>query len=148
MFQPNLNDLHTDNNAGTSTFPLRQDKSRTFEKLLISCFQRIKQDCKIESFYTTGKQKKIECFSVDGFCSHCKTVVEAMSCFHHFCSCQEVRPCLAEEAIKHGSKEIELEESRRNFEQDKVFTVLEISERDWWRLHQKDNNTEWNIREK
>ena len=42
---------------------------------------RDKDDCKIESFYTTGTQKKIDCFKVDSFCAHCNTVFEAMGCF-------------------------------------------------------------------
>ena len=50
----------------------------------MSYFQRTGPDCKNESFYTTGRQKKTDCFSVDGFFSHCNTVFEAMDCFYHF----------------------------------------------------------------
>ena len=52
--------------------------------MVMSYFQRTRPDCKIESFYTTGRQKKIDRFSVDGFGSHCNTVFEAMGCFYHF----------------------------------------------------------------
>ena len=48
---------------------------------------------KIKSFYTTGKQKKIDCFYVDGYCDHHKTVIEAMGCYYHFCSCQKPVLC-------------------------------------------------------
>ena len=48
-------------------FPARQNKSRSFENMVLSYFQQSRPDCKIESNVTTGRQKKIECFNVDGF---------------------------------------------------------------------------------
>ena len=54
----------------------QQNKSRNFEKMVMSYFQRQRPDCKIESFYTTRTQKKIVCFRVDGFCAHCNIVFE------------------------------------------------------------------------
>ena len=62
-----------------------QNKIRGFENVVISCFLRTRPECKIENFFTTGRQKKIDCFRVNGFCSHCNTVFEAMGCFYHFC---------------------------------------------------------------
>ena len=59
--------------------------------MVMSYFQRQKPDCKIESFYTTGTQKKIDCFKVDGFCAHCNAVFEAMGCFYHYCPTAHVR---------------------------------------------------------
>ena len=75
----------------TGRFTPRQNKTRSFENMVMSYFQRTRPDCKIESFYTTGRQKKNDRFSVDGFCSHCNTVFEAMGCFYHFCPSQELR---------------------------------------------------------
>ena len=63
----------------------QQNKSRKFENMVMSYFQRQRPDCKIESFHTTETQKKIDCFKVDGFCAHCKTVFEAMGCVYHYC---------------------------------------------------------------
>ena len=54
-------------------------------------------------------RKKIDCFSVDGFCSHCNTVFEAMGCFYYFRQCQELRPSLTEEDIQRGTKRRELD---------------------------------------
>ena len=71
----------------TGRFIPRQNKTRSFENRIMSYFQWTRPECKIESFHTTGRQKKIDCFSVDGFCSHCNTVFEAMGCFHNFCPC-------------------------------------------------------------
>ena len=86
-------------NSGRSRFTRRQNKTRGFENKVMSCFQRKRPECEIGSFFTTGRQKNFDCLSVDGFCSHCNTVFEAMCCFYHFCPCQELRPSLTEEDI-------------------------------------------------
>ena len=67
----------------TKRFTARQKKSRYFENLVLSYFQQIWPDCKIESIVTTGRQTKSNCFSVDGICYHCNTVLEAMGCYYH-----------------------------------------------------------------
>ena len=58
----------------SNRFKPQQNKSRNFENMVMSYFQRQRPECKIENFYTTGTQKKIDCFKVDGFCAHCNTV--------------------------------------------------------------------------
>ena len=73
----------------SNRFKPQQNKSRNFENMVMSYFQRQRPECKIESFYPTGTQKKMHCFKVDGFCGHCNTVFEAMGCFYHYCPCQE-----------------------------------------------------------
>ena len=62
-------------------FKARQNKSRKFENMVMSYLQSQRPNCTIESYYTTRTQKKIDCFNVDGFCAHCKTIFEAMGCF-------------------------------------------------------------------
>ena len=106
MCQPKPTGLYTrwDIDSETSRFTPRQNKTRCFENMVMHYFQRTRQDCKIESFYTTGRQNTIDCFNVDGFCSHCNTVFEAMGCFYHFCPCQDLRLSLTEEKIQRGSK--------------------------------------------
>ena len=47
---------------------------------------------KIESNVTTGRQTKIDCFSVDGIWNHCNNVFEALLCYYHYCPCQKARP--------------------------------------------------------
>ena len=83
MCQPMTTSLYTRWHSGaeTSRFIPRQNKTRSFENMVMSYFQRTRPECKIESFVTTGRQKKIDCFTVDGFCSHCNTVFEAMDAF-------------------------------------------------------------------
>ena len=103
----------SDIDSGASKFTPRKNKTRSLENMDISCFQRTRPDCKIENFYSTGRQKKIDRFSFDLFCSHCNTVFEGMGCFYHFCTCQELRPTLTEEDMKRGSKKRQLEQLRR-----------------------------------
>ena len=80
MCQPMPTGLYTrwEYDTESNRFKPQQNKSRNFENMVMSYFQRQRPDCKTESFYTTGTQKKIDCFKVDGFCAHCKTVFEAM----------------------------------------------------------------------
>ena len=55
--------------------------TRSFENVVLSYFQQqTRPQCNIKSNVTTGRQKKIDCFSVDGVCNHCNTVFEAMGC--------------------------------------------------------------------
>ena len=88
----------------SNRFKPQQNKSRNFENMVMSYIQRKRPDCKIESFYTTGTQKNIDCFKADSFCAHCNTVFEAMGRFYHYCACQEARPSLTEEDIERGIK--------------------------------------------
>ena len=130
MCQPLTTGLYTRWNLDSepSRFTPRQNKTRSFENMVMSYFQRTRPDCKVESFYTTARPKKIDRFSVDGFCSHCTTVFEAMVCFYRFCPCQELRPSLTEENIKRGSRRRELDELRRGSIKEKSFTVNEMRE--------------------
>ena len=83
-----------DIDSGTSRFTPRKNKTSISEEKFMSSFQRTRPDCKFESFYTKGRQKKIDNFSADEFSSHCHTVYEAMGCFYDFCPCQGLRPSL------------------------------------------------------
>ena len=149
MCQPMATGLYTrwDIDSLISRFTPRQNKTRSFENMVMSYFQRTRPDCKIESFYTTDRQKKTDCFSVDGFCSHCNTVFDTMGCFYHFFPCQELRPPLTEEDIKRGSRKRELDELRRSFIQEENFTVIEMWEGEWWRLYKTTTNVKLHIRE-
>ena len=131
----------------TSRFIPLQNKTRSFEKLVMSHFQCTRPDCKIESFYTTSRRRKIGRSSVDGFCSHCNTVFEAMGCFYQFCPCQQIRPSLAEEDIERGSWKKELDELRRGYIRKKGFIVIEMWECEWWRLYKTTTNVTLHIRE-
>ena len=78
---------------------------------------------KAERFYTTGRQKKTDCFNVTEICSHCITVFEAMGCFYHFCPSGEVRPSLFDKNKQRGNKQRQLDELTRSYTKQKVLTV-------------------------
>ena len=148
MCQPMPIGLYTrlDYDLETSRFTLSQNKTRSFQNMVISYFQRTRPECEIESFFTTGRQKKIDCFSVDGVCSHCNTLFEAMGCFYHICPCQELRPSLTEEDIQRGSKKRELDALRQHYIQEKCFKIFEMWKCEWWRLYKTSNTVKQHIR--
>ena len=121
MCQPMPTSLYTrwDCNSETSRFIPRQNKTSSFENMVMSYFQRTRPECEIESFFTTGRQNRYDCSSVDGFFSHCNTVFESMSCFYQFCPCQGLRPSLTKQDIQRGSKKRELDALRRHYVQEK-----------------------------
>ena len=51
-----------DRDPESGRFKPRKNKTRSFENMVMSYYQRIRPECKIVSFYTTGLQKKIDCF--------------------------------------------------------------------------------------
>ena len=90
------------------------------------------QNVKLRAFFTSGKHKKIDCFNVDGYCDHCKTVFEAMGCYYQFCSCQDARPYFTEQDIEQGNKKREMDDMRREYIKEKGYKVEELWECDWW----------------
>ena len=45
--------------SDSGNFKPRQNKTRSFENMVMSYFQTAKPQCKLESFYTTGTEKKM-----------------------------------------------------------------------------------------
>ena len=78
MCQPMPTGLYTrwKYDSETKRFTARQNKSRSFENMVQSYFQQSRPDCKIESNVTTVREKNIDCFSVDGICYICNTVLK------------------------------------------------------------------------
>ena len=148
MCQPMPTGLYTrwDFDSETNRLTSRQNKTRSFENMVMSSFQRTRPECVIERFFTTGRQKKIDFFSVDGFYSHCNTVFKAMVCFYYFCVCQELRPSLTEEDIQRGSEKRGLDALRRHYIQEKGFKVIEMWECELWRLYKISNTVKQHIR--
>ena len=106
MCQPMPTGLYTRWNCDSESQKImpRQNKRRSFEKMVLSYFQQARPECRIESNVTTGRQKKIDCFSVDGICNHCNTAFEAIGWYFHYCPCQEARPSLTDNEIMRGIK--------------------------------------------
>ena len=51
--------------ADLQRFNPRQNKSRIFQKIVMSYFQRLTRDCRTERVFTTGTQEKIGCLIAD-----------------------------------------------------------------------------------
>ena len=130
MCQPMPTGLYTrwEDDEESNRFKPQQNKSRNFENMVMSYFRRQRPDCKIESFYTTGTQKRDDCFKVDGFCAHRKTVFEAMGCFYHYCPYQEARPSLTEKDIERGNKKREMNQMRKQYTKEKRYNLVEMWE--------------------
>ena len=132
--------------SDSQKFKARQNKSRKFENMVMSYLQSQRPNCTIESYYTTGTQKKIDCFNVDGFCAHCKTIFEAMGCYFHFCACQEARASMSEEETQKGLKKREYDELRRDYLRNKGYKVVEIWECNWWETVKGDESVKIHVR--
>ena len=131
-----------------SEFTARENKSLSFENMILSYFQRSRPDCKIESNVTTGRQKKIDCSSVDAVCYHCNTVFEAMGCYYHSCPCQEARPSLTDTDVLRGVKKRQQDEMRRDYIRQKGYQIVEMWECEWWcRLYKSDESVKSHLRE-
>ena len=137
MCQPMPTGLYTrwEYDTESKRYKTQQNKTRNFENMVVSSFQRQRPDCKIESFYTTGTQKKIDRFKVDGFCAHCNTVFEAMGCFYHYCPCREARDSLTEEDIERDNKKREMDQVRKQYIKEKGSNVVEMWKSEWWNLY-------------
>ena len=149
MCQPMPTGLYTrwEYVSETKRFTARQNKSRSYENMVLSYFQQSRPDCKIESNFTTGRQKKIDCFSVDGICFHCSTVFEAIGCCYHYCPCQEAGPSLADTDIERGIKKRQQDEMRRDYIQQMCYQINEMWECEWWSLYKTDSSVKSHLRE-
>ena len=137
MCQPMPTGLYTqwEYDTESNRFKPQQNKSRTFENMVMSYYQRQRPDCKIDGSYTTGTQKKNDCSKANGFCAHCKTWFEAMGCFYPYCTCQGARPSLTEKYIERGKKKREMDQMRKQYIKEKRFNVVEMYECGWWNLY-------------
>ena len=121
LCQPMPFGLYTRWNYDTESqkFMLRQSKAGSFEIMVLYSFQQTRPESKIESKVTTGRQKKIDCFSVDGICYHCNTVFEARGYYFHYCPCQEARPSLTDNENMREMKKREQDQMRKEYFQQK-----------------------------
>ena len=148
MCQPMPTKLYTRWNYDTESqkFKPRQNETRSFENMGFSYFQQVRPESKVESNFTTGRQKKIDCFSVDGICYHCNTVFEAMGCYFQYCPCQEARPSLTDNEIMRGIKKREHDQMSKEYIQQKGYKIIEMWECKWWELYQTDATVKNHLR--
>ena len=149
MCQPMPTGLYTrwEYISETKIFTARKNKSRSFENMVLSYFQQSRPECKVESNVTTGRQKKNDCFSVDGICYHCNTVFEAMGCYYHYCPCQEALPSLTDTDIEREVKKRQQDEMRSDCIQQKGYQIVEMWECEWWSFYKTDASVKSHLRE-
>ena len=94
--------------------------------MVMSYFQKTRKRRKVESFYMTGKQKKIDASSVYGFCGLCNTVFEGMGCYYPCCPCDEAPPPFTDEKEQRGFKEWKVDDLRKPFIEGKGYNINEI----------------------
>ena len=123
-------------------FKTRHNRTRNFENMVMSYYQETRPECRIVSFHTSGKQKKVDCFNVDGYCDHCKTVFEAMGCYYHLFPCQEIRTSLSDEDIAKGNKRREMYDLIREYIREKGYKIEEMWECEWWQNFKTKKNKE------
>ena len=59
-------------------FKAHQNKTRSFESMVVSYFQTLRPQFKVESHHTKGTEKNIDASIADGFYGHCNTVFRAV----------------------------------------------------------------------
>ena len=124
----------------------RQNKIRKFENTVMSFYHATRPECTIESFYTTGKQKKLIFFTVDGFCGYCQTFFEALECYYHFFPCKETQPSLGKVDFETGMRKRESDKLRKLYPAKKGFKVIEMRECEWWDQVQKNSMLKNHVR--
>ena len=77
----------------------RQRKSHPIKIMVFLCFETNWPACSIESNVTSGRQRKINCFSAHRICNQCNTDFETMGYYYHYYVHQEARPFLSDAEI-------------------------------------------------
>ena len=86
MCQAMLTGLYTrwETKSESGKLKPRRNKTRKFENMVMSYFQRVRAQYRVKNFYTTGRQKKVDAITVDGFRGHCNTVFDDMECCYYY----------------------------------------------------------------
>ena len=122
-------------------------KTRPVVSKKVSCPIVNEQDQNVKTNFHSISRQKSHGSGINGVCSHCNTVIEALGCFYLFCLGQEVRTLLSENDIKRSNKRRELYALRRSCIQKKQLTVIEMWKREWWRMYNASNNVKKHIQE-
>ena len=130
----------------SATFILHQNKSRSFENMVMSYFQRVRPQCKFESLYTATTQKKLMHTSLRAFvdaATLCLKLWEAIFNIAHFKKLV-FRSLTKKKSERHQKK---LDEQREQYLQKKSYSVIEMCECDCWNMYKTDNFVKQHLRE-
>ena len=70
-----------------------------------------------------------------------------MGCFYQYCLCKEARPALTEGDPQRGTEKWELDEMRKQYIEEKGYTVVGMWECEWWILFKPDVSVKDHLRE-
>ena len=126
-------------------FNARHNPSRSFENMVMSYYQETKSECRIESFHIWKSKKKIDCFNVDWYCDHCKTVFEALGCYYLFYLHRRLVPHLARKILIE-EKMREMDDLRRECIREKDHKIKEMWECEWWQNFKTNEKSKNHIR--
>ena len=90
--------------------------------------------------------EKNDSFTMDGFCGHCQTIVEALGCYYHFCPCRETQPSLDKEEFENGIRKRESDKLRKLYLEKKGYKVIEMGECVWLDQVQKNSMLKNHVR--
>ena len=106
-------------------FKATHNRSRNFENMVMSIYRERRPDCEIESFLHLENRKKINCFNVDSYCDHSRTVFEAMGFYYHFASCQGACPSLTDQDVEEGNRKRDTDNVHRKYIKEKGYNLKE-----------------------
>ena len=132
MSQPMPVGIYTRWKKGQNDKFLRTSTGRlSFEHRAISWYQHTHPECSVIATTTVGYQKKVGPYSVDGFCAHCNTVLEANGCYYH---CHEkCRKFETDEEQAQALKRQAYDAERKRYLESCGYTVITCWECEFWR---------------
>ena len=133
-------------NSETNRFTPRQNKTRSFENMVTSYFQRTRPDCKSRAPTLQADRGKLTTSVLMDFVL---IVTLCLTPWDIFTTFAPVKECIHPSLKKVCNVVIkrELDESRRSYIQEEGFIVIEIRECEWWRLYKTSNAVRKHIRE-
>ena len=99
----------------------RQNRTRFFENIAMSCIQRVRRQRKVDSFHTTSTEKK---FMLRALMVLATTYLSLKDVFFQFCRCLKVSISLTDRKTQQGSKRELYTNKEKSREKKKVFTSL------------------------
>ena len=99
--------------------------------MVMSCFQATRTECKIESYYTTGKEKKLIALVLMVIATIVRLSLKQWVVIS-ILSLSRTRPSLTDDDIKRGTKKREMDDLRKDYIREKGYSIEEMWECSCW----------------
>ena len=125
---------------GTMTKDSRLDRTKHALSKIWSflIFNQLVRIARLKAMWKLADKRRLTASVLMVFCSQFYTVFEAISCFFHYCLCQEARPSLTDNEIMRRTKKREQDQMRKEYIQQKGYKTFEMWECKWWELNRID----------